>query len=116
MNWDTGQVFEILAVGDGFFMYRVLMAVAMMWSQGIFASLGALGLLIGLLVVGAQTVSSGGQKMDLGSLFTGFILWAVLFGGGATVQVSEVGFTRPGSRGQQSYVIDDVPFGVAAGG
>lgn len=116
MNWDTGQLFEILAVGDGFFMYRVLMAVSMMWSSGIFASLGALGLLLGLLIIGAQGVSSGGQKMDLGSLFTGFILWAILFGGGASVQVTEVGFTRPGSGGTQSYVIDDVPFGVAAAG
>jgi conjugal transfer mating pair stabilization protein TraG len=116
MNWDTGQLFEILAVGDGFFMFRVLQAVSMMWSSGIFASLGALGLLLGLLMVGAQGVASGGQKMDLGSLFTGFILWAILFGGGASVQVTEVGFTRPGSGGTQSYVIDDVPFGVAAAG
>ena len=116
MQWDTGQIFEILAVGNGYFMYRVFVALAMMWSSGVFASLGGLGLLIGLLAMGAQTVSSGGQKMDIGALFTGFIMWAILFAGGASVQITEVGFMRPGSTGANSYVVDDVPFGVAATG
>lgn len=116
MQWDTGQMFEILAVGNGYFMYRVFVALGMMWSSGVFSSLGGLGLMIGLLAMGAQTVSSGGQKMDIGALFTGFIMWAVLFAGGASVQVTEVGFMRPGSTGANSYVVDDVPFGVAATG
>lgn len=116
MQWDTGQMFEILAIGNGYFMYRVFVALAMMWSSGVFASLGGLGLLIGLLAMGAQTVSSGGQKMDIGALFTGFIMWAILFAGGASVQITEVGFMRPGSTGANSYVVDDVPFGVAATG
>jgi len=116
MNWDTGQTFEILAIGDGYFMRQVLNAIALLWGNGTFASLGALGLLLGLILMGAQTVASGGQRMDIGSLFTGLILILVMFGGGARVVVTEVGFTRPGAEGQQTYTVDNVPWGVAATG
>lgn len=116
MHWDTGQTFEILAIGNGYFMYRVFIALSMLWQSGMLASLGALGLLIGLLLMGSQTMASGGMRMDLGSLFTGFILYCLLFAGGASVQITEVGFMRPGSTGANSWVVDDVPFGVAATG
>lgn len=116
MNWDTGQVYEILAIGDGYFMRQVLNAIALLWTNGTFASLGALGLVLGLIIMGAQTVASGGQRMDMASLFTGLLLILIMFGGSARVVITEVGFTRPGANGQQSYTVDNVPWGVAASG
>jgi len=116
MHWVTGQTFEILAIGNGEFMFRVFLALSMLWSSGVFASLGALGLLVGLIGLGPQSIAAGGQRMDIGSLFLGFILWLLFFAGGATVQVQEVGYSRPGSTLPGTWVVDNVPFGVAATG
>jgi len=116
MQWATGQTFEILAIGNGEFMHRVFLALSMLWSSGMFASLGAIGLLVGLIGLGPQSVIAGGQRMDIGSLFLGFILWLLFFAGGATVQVQEVGYSRPGSTLPGTWVVDNVPFGVAATG
>jgi len=116
MHWVTGQTFEILAIGNGEFMYRVFLALSMLWSSGVFASLGGLGLLIGLIGLGPQTIAAGGQRMDIGSLFLGFILWLLFFAGGATVNVQEVGYNRPNSTVPGAWVVDNVPFGIAATG
>jgi len=116
MHWMTGQTFEILAIGNGEFMYRVFLALSMLWSSGVFASLGALGLLIGLIGLGPQSIASGGQRLDIGSLFLGFILWLLFFAGGATVNVQEVGYSRPNSTVPGAWVVDNVPFGIAATG
>jgi len=116
MQWATGQTFEILAIGNGEFMHRVFLALSMLWSSGVFASLGGLGLLIGLIGLGPQTIAAGGQRMDIGSLFLGFILWLLFFAGGATVKVQEVGYNHPGLTAPLTWVVDNVPFGIAATG
>jgi len=116
MQWATGQIFEILAIGNGEFMHRVFLALSMLWSSGMFASLGGLGLLIGLIGLGPQSIAAGGQRMDIGSLFLGFVLWLLFFAGGATVHVQEVGYNHPGLTAPRSWVVDQVPFGVAATG
>jgi len=112
MEWSWSGVFEVYSVGDGLFMQRVLQAVAALSNSGVLASLGAMGLLVGLILMGLRAASSGGRQFDLGPLLMSLILCILMFGGRADVIIHDVGLS-PGENGQNTYTVDRVPFGVA---
>lgn len=102
-------------MGDGLYMKRVLDGVASMSNSGLFISLGALGLLLGLLLVGIKHVSNNAQKTEFGVLFLSFIAFCVMFGMRADVIIHDLG-GAPGAVQNGTFPVDNVPFGVAAAG
>lgn len=115
MEWDSNLNLIVYAIGDGLFMERVLNGIAAMYNKGMFQSIGALGLLFGLLMTVVKGVGSGGQKVELGQWFLGLLLYLIMFAGHATVTVRDVGMAF-GENGEQTYTVDNVPFGVAVMG
>nr|WP_255557279.1 MULTISPECIES: conjugal transfer protein TraG N-terminal domain-containing protein [unclassified Dyella] len=102
-------------MGDGLYMKRVLDGVASMSNSGLFVSLGALGLLLGLLMVAVKHVSNNAQKTEFGVLFLSFIAFTVMFGMRADVIIHDLG-GAPGAVQNGTFPVDNVPFGVAAAG
>ncbi|WNL48407.1 conjugal transfer protein TraG N-terminal domain-containing protein (plasmid) [Dyella sp. BiH032] len=111
----TGKVFEIYSMGDGLYMKRVLDGVASMSNSGLFVSLGALGLLLGLLMVAVKHVSNNAQRTEFGVLFLSFIAFCVIFGMRADVIIHDLG-GAPGAVQNGTFPVDNVPYGVAAAG
>lgn len=105
---------ELISFGDPTFMAGVLRSISMMANVGTFASLGAIGLLIGLLLMGFQGMSKG--QMDLSGWATSLVLYLVMF----TIPTDVVVIEKTPGWGRQfirpPIVIDDVPIGVAAMG
>lgn len=113
MNWSYGGVMEIFSVGDGLFMARVLQAVAGMASAGTLNSLGIIGLLLGMFLIGFKAIATG--RAEIHQIFAGLILFLVMFGGTTRVMITDIGLA-PGEVNEQTYVVDNVPFGVAVMG
>lgn len=105
-------VYCIYAIGDGTFLFRVLDALAAFANTGSLATLGAIGVMFGMVTLWIGYIAQGGQRIEPQWLIIGLVLWMVLFGPRVTVVVHEVNRT-PGSDGQQSRVVDNVPFGAA---
>lgn len=104
---------ELIAVGDAVYVSRVLRGVAMLTDRGTLLSLGMIGAVLGLLVVGIKGVST--QKLDLGPWAMGIILFLVMFGGRADVNVIDKS-PAMGRESIQEIRVDDVPIGVAVMG
>lgn len=115
LAWTSNFTFPVYAVGDGLFMDRVMNAVAALSNSGVLASLALLGFLMGLLMVVIKAMSTGGRDVELPSIFTSLILYALMFGGTARVMINDVG-TPAGKYANATYVVDHVPFGMAVMG
>jgi hypothetical protein len=112
---DTGRTFEIYSIGDGLFMRRIIDSISAMNNAGVLLDLVALSMMLGLLIMAFRNVAAGGSKLDLGSTLVSLILGVTLFGMKATVVIHDMNYA-PGEVDQPSYVVDNVPFGVAAAG
>ncbi|UJJ60583.1 conjugal transfer protein TraG N-terminal domain-containing protein [Rhodanobacter denitrificans] len=112
---NVGGTWTIYSVGDGLFMKRVLDGVAAMSNSGLFLSLGALGLMLGLFIVAFQHVVSNGQKLEVGSLLVAFVMFCIFFGMRTNVVIEDLG-GAPGSVQNGVYAVDNVPFGLAVAG
>lgn len=111
----TGRVFEIYSIGDGLYMQRILNGVAGLSNSGILLQLLSLGLVIGILIMGVRNVIHGGNKLELGTVLTSFLLGIFLFGMRADVAVIDVSYV-PGQKTQGDFTVSNLPFGVAAMG
>jgi len=112
---NVGGTWTIYSVGDGLFMKRVLDGVAAMSNSGLFMALGALGMMLGLLLIAFQHVVSNGQKLEIGSLLISFLLFGTFFGLRTDVVIQDLG-GAPGSVQGGAYAVDNVPFGLAVAG
>jgi|GEM_PF-4935554 len=112
MDWTYSGVFTVYSVGDGLFMKRVLDGLAGLSNSGVLASLGALGLMVGLILIGLKGAATGGKGLDLGALLLSFILYVIMFAGKADVIIFDVGLS-PGEATENTYTVDNIPFGVA---
>lgn len=112
---NVGGTWTIYSVGDGLFMKRVLDGVAAMSNSGLFLSLGALGLMLGLGMIAFQHLVSNGQKLEIGSLLISFLLFSIFFGMKTNVMIQDLG-GAPGSVQNGAYPVDNVPFGLAVAG
>lgn len=113
--FDTGRTFEIYSIGDGLFMRRVIDSVAAMSNAGLLLDLLALSMMLGLLIMAFRNVVHGGNKLDLGSMLVALILGTTMFGMKGRVVIHDMNFA-PGEVDQPTYVVDNVPFGIAAAG
>ena len=102
---------EILVLGDGAYVFAVLNAVAGITSYNM---LGALGAVVAILLMAIKGAS--GQPVQPGSLLVSVVLfWVVFVPRVDRVVVQEI-MVQPGGLPPRSFVVDNVPFGLAAGG
>lgn len=102
--------FEILVLGDGAYTFAVLNAVASIKSYGV---LGSIGGMIGLLLMWSQGMMSGGQKFEAQWILVSIVVFWILFIPRVDkVMITEV-MTQPGKSGPRSFVVDNVPLGLA---
>lgn len=113
--WASNITLPVYAVGDGLFMQRVLNAIAALSNSGVLASLGLLGFMLGLLLMAMRAMQSGGRDVELPSIITSLIIYALMFGGTCKVMVQDMGGAI-GKYNGGTYVVANVPFGVAAMG
>lgn len=101
-------MWTIYSIGDASFLEQVLTALAMISGTGELETVAAIGMVVGLIIMGFQSMIEGGG-IKFQNLFVAWIVYAALFGGTATVVIEDVysGTTK---------VVDNVPQGVAAGG
>lgn len=105
---------EILVLGDGRFVFTVLNAVA---SVDAYKTLGAAGALIGLAIVLVKSiVSPQGPQLNLAPILVSIVFFWVMFVPRVDrVMVTEV-LAPPGSKDPRTYVVDNVPLGLAGAG
>lgn len=113
MEWLSNITFTIYSVGDGLFMSTVLNAIAALSNSGFFQSLGLLGMMLGLLLIGFNGLATG--KAEFQNIFISLILFSLMFGGKADVVIEDIGFA-PGEYTENVYTVDNVPFGIATMG
>jgi hypothetical protein len=105
-------IFEIYSMGDGLYMKRILDGVAMMSNSGFLLALGSFGLILGLMLAGLKAIETGGQKIELPSVFVSFLVILGMF----SVKVDTAIYAldgAPGSSNMSMYTVDNVPVGVA---
>ena len=104
---------EILVLGDGSYVFAVLNAIAGVTSYG---KLAAIGMLLGLLGWAVKGIMApGGPKADVGWILISVVIYWILFVPRVQVMVSEV-MPQPGGILPRTFVVDNVPFGLAAAG
>ena len=105
---------EIMVLGDGRFVHAVLNGVAMV--DG-YPTLGALGGLVGLVVMAFKgAMSPQGPSFNPMPVLVSLVLFMLMFGTRVDrVTVVEV-MPPPGGATPRTYVVDNVPFGLAAAG
>ena len=102
-------MWEIYSVGDAAFLERILNSLAMLSGTGSYEKVAGIGMLVGLIILGFQSIIQGGTGIRFQNLLVSWIIYAMIFGAGARVAIEDVysGHVR---------VVDNVPFGVAAAG
>ncbi|MCD9046852.1 conjugal transfer protein TraG N-terminal domain-containing protein [Luteimonas sp. MHLX1A] len=105
---------EILVMGDGKFVFAVLNAVASVNSYG---QLGALGGMLGLLLMVMRGIMTpSGPSVNLAPVLASIVIfWVMFIPRVDRVSVSEV-MPAPGQATPRTFVVDNVPFGLAATG
>jgi len=102
-------MWEIYSIGDAAFLERVLNALAMIAGTGNLEAVAGIGMLVGLIIMGFQSIFQGGDGIKFQNLLVAWILYAMMFGTGARVAIEDV-------YSGQVRVVDNVPYGVAAAG
>lgn len=102
-------MWEIYSVGDAMFLARVLNAIAMLGGTGNLEQVAAIGMLVGVIILGFQSIIKGGEAIQFQNLFVSWILFLAIFGGGKTVTIHDI-------YNDQVIVVDNVPQGIAAAG
>lgn len=102
-------MWEIYSIGDAAFLERVLNSLAMIAGTGNLEAVAGIGMLVGLIIMGFQSIYQGGEGIKFQNLLVAWIMYAMMFGSGARVAIEDV-------YSGQVRVVDNVPFGVAAAG
>ncbi|MCB5162606.1 conjugal transfer protein TraG N-terminal domain-containing protein [Marinomonas algarum] len=102
-------MFEIYSVGDAAFLEQILIAVAMVTSTGSFEKMVAIGLLIGVIFIFAQSILQGATQVNFQQILLGYIIYAMFFIPTVTVTIED-------SYSGEVRVVANVPLGVGAAG
>jgi conjugal transfer mating pair stabilization protein TraG len=100
--------FTIQSVGDGAFLNAILNGISMLFGAGTIAGLAKVGLIAGLFVTAIQGIFGDG-RLNVGITLGGLVAFMLMFSFGSTVVVEDV-YTGA------TYVVSNVPFGIAASG
>lgn len=102
---------EILVLGDGAYVTAVLNAVSSVNSYNV---LGAIGAMIGLLLMLVKGVTSpGGASVNPASFLVSIVLFWVMFVPRVDQVVVQETMIQPGNVAARSFVVDNVPAGLA---
>lgn len=102
-------MWEIYSVGDAAFLERILNALAMLAGTGNLEQVAGIGMMVGVIILGFQSILGGGDGIKFQNLLVSWIIYGMMFGTGARVAIEDV-------YSGQVRVVDNVPFGVAAAG
>jgi hypothetical protein len=102
-------VWDIYSIGDSAYLQQILNAVAMLTGSGDFMVMVKIGFMVGMLVIVFQAIVEGGQGISFQNALIGWVLFSLLYGPTATVNINDV------YNGQVRSVAN-VPYGVAAAG
>lgn len=102
-------MWEIVSIGDSGFLEQIFIGVAMVTGNGSFAVAMTIGLMIGILGAFIQSLNTGGREIQIGHIFTCFILYSIAFVPTTTVTIED-------SYTGDVRVVANVPLGVGAAG
>ncbi|HAS3165684.1 TPA: conjugal transfer protein TraG [Vibrio cholerae] len=102
-------MFTIHSIGDAGFLEQILIAVAMVTGSGDFEKMVSIGLLLGAILVGFQSLFQGAKTWDWHQVFVCWLIYGLAFGATTTVTIEDAydGDVR---------VVANVPIGPAAVG
>ncbi|EGQ8444831.1 conjugal transfer protein TraG [Vibrio cholerae] len=102
-------MFTIHSIGDAGFLEQILIAVAMVTGSGDFEKMVCVGLLLGAILVGFQSLFQGAKTWDWHQVFVCWLIYSLAFGATTTVTIEDAydGDVR---------VVANVPIGPAAVG
>ncbi len=102
-------MWTIFSVGDSAFLEEVLNGVAMITGTTEFGAMVKVGLLLGVIILFLQSMWNGGRGVEIGQVFTAFIVFNVAFVPKVQVAIEDV-------YDDSVRVVANVPVGVAAAG
>lgn len=102
------DAWHIISVGDEAYLFKIMQFLAMLSSPGtsLYAKLGMLGALIGIILLALQMISTNAKSMNFGALAVGIIGFVLLFGQTTRVVIEDYHTGR-------TDVVDGVPLGTA---
>ncbi|AVP99149.1 hypothetical protein C7S18_19120 [Ahniella affigens] len=111
---DGDSMWTIYSIGAPSFMHKVFTAVALLGEGGVLMRMGQIGFLVGLFVLIYKIATAAGSLGDLKQSLLAGVIFAAMFGTSTSVKI--VGMV-PGPAGYANvYVVDHVPWGIAAMG
>lgn len=99
--------FDLYSIGDSAFLEQILNAVAMISGEDDFIQIVSIGMVLGMLVMGWQALTSGGKNgVDFQQPLVAVMIWMLFFAPKGTIVIEDAytGAVRP---------VDNVPFMVA---
>lgn len=98
--------FDLYSIGDSAFLEQILNAVAMISGEDDFIQIVSIGMVLGMLVMGWQALTSGGKNgVDFQQPLVAVMIWMLLFAPKGTIVIEDAytGAVRP---------VDNVPLMV----
>lgn len=102
----SGGCLSIYSLGDAGFMRDILNGVAMIHGSGSFYQAAASALLFGFIIMMFKSLLNGAVRIAFGEIFLCWLLYMMLFIPKTTVVIEDLYSDR-------SYVVDNVPIGIA---
>ncbi|EQD60027.1 conjugative transfer pilus assembly protein TraG, partial [mine drainage metagenome] len=101
-------MYHIISIGDEAYLYKIFQFLAMLNSSGtdLYARLGFLAALIGVILVLITAVTSGGRQFPIGAYAVSIVLFLVFFGQTTSVELEDFYTGR-------TDIVQDVPLGTA---
>ena len=101
-------MYHIISIGDEAFLYKIFQFLAMLNSNGtdLYARLGFLAALIGIILVLITAVTSNGRQFPIGGYAVAIALFLVFFGQTTSVELEDFYTGR-------TDIVQDVPLGTA---
>lgn len=111
---DGDSMWTIYSIGAPSFMHKVFTAVALLGEGGVLMRMGQIGFLVGLFVLVYKIATAAGSLGDLKQSLLAGVIFAAMFGTSTSVKIAGM---VPGPAGYANvYVVDHVPWGIAAMG
>ena len=101
-------MYEIVSIGDEAFLYKIFQFLAMLNSSGtsLYARLGLLSALIGIILVIITAITSNGRQFPIGGYIVAIVMFLVFFGQTTSVELEDFYTGR-------TDIVQDVPLGTA---
>ncbi len=101
-------MYHIISIGDEAYLFKIFQFLAMLNSSGtdLYARLGFLAALIGVILVLITAVTSGGRQFPVGAYAVSIVLFLVFFGQTTSVELEDFYTGR-------TDIVQDVPLGTA---